>query len=166
MNPTKAPPAKAAPKDEKRHITSNRRARHEYNIEETVETGMVLTGTEIKSIRAGKVNLQDAYARIDKGEAWLFNMHVAPYEQGNRWNVDPVRPRKLLLKRGELHRLFAKLQTSGMTLVPLSLYIRHGYAKLELALARGKKLYDKRQAIEARETQREAERELKGRQYE
>ena len=158
--------APARPTESKRQITTNRRARHEYNIEETIEAGMVLTGTEIKSVRGGKVNLQDAHARIENGEAWLFNMHIAPYEQGNRANVDPMRPRKLLLKRGELHRLFGKLQTSGLTLVPLSLYVRNGFAKLELALARGKKLYDKRQAIEDREARREADRELKGRQQE
>jgi SsrA-binding protein len=164
MNRTKAPPAPSKRVEGKRLITTNRRARHEYNIEETYEAGMVLTGTEIKSIRAGKVNLQDAYARVENGEAWLFNTHVAPYEQGNRWNVDPVRTRKLLLKRGELDRLVGKLQTSGLTLIPLSLYIRNGRAKLELALARGKKLYDKRQAIQERETRRDAERELKGRE--
>lgn len=158
--------APARPKEEKRLITSNRRARHEYNIEETFEAGLVLTGTEIKSIRAGRVNLQDSYARIDNGEAWLFHMHVAPYEQGNRMNVDPMRPRKLLLKKGELRRLFGKLQTSGLTLIPLSIYVRHGFAKLELALARGKKLYDKREAIAAREATREAERALKERQAE
>jgi SsrA-binding protein len=166
MSPTKASPAPAKRVDGKRHITSNRRARFEYDIEDTFEAGMVLTGTEIKSVRAGKVNLQDSYARIENGEAWLFNTHIAPYEQGNRWNVDPVRPRKLLLKRGELNRLIGKLQTSGLTLIPLSLYIRNGFAKMELALARGKKLYDKRQAIEEREARREAERELKGRQQE
>jgi SsrA-binding protein len=165
MSP-KTIPSPSKPKDEKRQITSNRRARHEYHIEETFEAGMVLTGTEIKSVRGGRVNLQDAYAKFDHGEAWLFNMHIAPYEQGNRANVDPVRPRKLLLKRGELHRLYGKLQTSGLTLVPLSIYVRNGFAKLELALARGKKLYDKRQAIENREAQREADRELKGRQHE
>lgn len=158
--------APARPREERRHITHNRRARHEYHIEETFEAGMVLTGTEIKSIRAGRVNLQDAYARIDNGEAWLFNMHVSPYEQGNRANVDPVRPRKLLLKRIELRRLFSKLQSSGLTLVPLSLYLRRGFAKLDLALARGKKLYDKREAIADREAQREADRVHKGRQQE
>ena len=147
-------------------IVLNRRARHEYAIDETLEAGIVLTGTEIKSIRAGRVNLVDAYARIEKGEAWLIGAHIAPYEQGNRMNVDPVRSRKLLLKRGELHRLFGKLQTSGLTLIPLSIYIRHGFAKLELALARGKKLYDKREAIADREARREVERELKGRQHE
>src|SRR4051812_10575747 len=113
MSP-KTVPSPSKPKDEKRQITSNRRARHEYHIEETFEAGMVLTGTEIKSVRGGRVNLQDAYAKFDHGEAWLFNMHIAPYEQGNRANVDPVRPRKLLLKRGELHRLYGKLQTSGL----------------------------------------------------
>jgi SsrA-binding protein len=166
MSATRTATAPAKPKDDKRHITNNRRARHEYHIEETFEAGMVLTGTEIKSIRAGKVNLQDAYARIDNGEAWLHNMHVSPYEQGNRFNVDPVRPRKLLMRRGELNRLLGKLQTSGLTLVPLSLYIRHGFAKLDLALARGKKLYDKRDAIADREARREEERALKDRQRE
>ena len=164
MRPKTPPPAR--PKDDKRQITSNRRARYEYSIEEIFEAGMVLTGTEIKSIRAGRVNLQDAYARIENGEAWLYNMHVAPYEQGNRANVDPIRPRKLLLNRSELHRLFGKLLTSGLTLIPLSIYVRRGFAKLELALARGKKLYDKRQAIEDREARREVDRELKGRQQE
>jgi SsrA-binding protein len=157
-----APPA--ALQGERRQITSNRRARHEYHIEETFEVGMVLTGTEIKSIRGGRVNLSEAYARIENGEAWLFNMHIAAYEQGNRANVDPLRPRKLLLKRGELRRLIGKLQSSGLTLVPLSLYIRNGFAKLDLALARGKKLYDKREALADREAQRESERVLKGRQ--
>src|SRR2546425_12779259 len=104
MNPRMSATA-AKPKQERRLVTNNRRARHEYHIEETFEAGMVLTGTEIKSIRGGKVNLQDAYARIEHGEAWLHNMHIAPYEQGNRANVDPVRPRKLLLTRRELHRL-------------------------------------------------------------
>src|SRR5713226_2925016 len=156
MNPRMSATA-AKPKQERRLVTNNRRARHEYHIEETFEAGMVLTGTEIKSIRAGRVNLQDAYARIENGEAWLFNMYVAPYEQGNRANVDPLRPRKLLLQRGELRRLTGKLQTSGLTLVPLSLYIRSGFAKLDLALARGKKLYDKREAIESREAEREVE---------
>jgi SsrA-binding protein len=163
---TKTAAAPDRPKDEKRQIANNRRARHEYHVEETFEAGMVLTGTEIKSIRGGRVNLQDAYAKFENGEVWLFNMHVSPYEQGNRNNVDPVRPRKLLLKRSELHRLFGKLQTSGLTLVPLSIYVRRGFAKLELALARGKKLYDKRQALEEREARREVERELKGRQHE
>src|SRR5438309_9694652 len=111
MSP-KVTSAPVGTKDTRRFITSNRRARHEYHIEESFEAGMVLTGTEIKSIRAGRVNLQDAYARIENGEAWLFNMYVAPYEQGNRANVDPLRPRKLLLQRGELRRLTVKLQTS------------------------------------------------------
>jgi SsrA-binding protein len=166
MRPVRAAPAAAKPKDEKRQITSNRRARHEYHIEETFEAGMVLTGTEIKSIRAGKVNLQDAYARIENGEAWLHNMHVSPYEQGNRSNVDPMRSRKLLIRRGELGRLVGKLQTSGLTLIPLSIYIRNGFAKLDLALARGKKLYDKREAIADREARREVDRVLKERQRE
>ena len=152
--------------DGEKILVKNRRAPFDYHLEDRFEAGMVLTGTEIKSIRAGRVNLQDAYARIDNGEAWLLNMHVSPYEQGNRANVDPLRPRKLLLKRGELRRLVGKLQSSGLTLVPLSLYIRNGFAKLDLALARGKKLYDKREALADREAQREAERVLKGRHQE
>jgi SsrA-binding protein len=166
MSPRVAAAPAAALKGERRQITNNRRARHEYHIEETFEAGMVLTGTEIKSIRGGRVNLSEAYARIDNGEAWLFNMHISAYEQGNRANVDPLRPRKLLLKRGELRRLIGKLQSSGLTLVPLSLYIRNGFAKLDLALARGKKLYDKREALADREAQRESERVLKGRHQE
>jgi SsrA-binding protein len=163
MNRLKATPSPSKPRDEKRQITNNRRARHEYHIEETFEAGLVLTGTEIKSVRAGRANLQDAYARVENGEVWLFNMHISPYEYGNRANVDPMRSRKLLLKRPEINRLMGKLQTSGLTLVPLSLYVRRGFAKLDLALARGKKLYDKRQSITERDIRREAERELKGR---
>jgi SsrA-binding protein len=144
-------------------VTTNRRARHEYFIDETVEAGLVLTGTEIKSIRAGKVNLQDAYARVENGEAWLHNMNVAAYTQGNRFNVDPVRPRKLLLHRREIDRLLGKAQERGLTLIPLAIYLRNGFAKIELGIARGKKLYDKRQAIADREARREVERELKER---
>jgi SsrA-binding protein len=144
-------------------VTANRKARHEYAIEDTVEAGLVLTGTEIKSVRAGKVNLQDAYARVENGEAWLYNMHISPYEQGNRFNVDSVRRRKLLLHRREIDRLIGRAQERGMALIPLSLYLRHGFAKIELGTGRGKKLYDRRQAIADREAQREKERALRGR---
>jgi SsrA-binding protein len=157
----KAKGTEKAPPDRKL-VTANRRARHEYTIEDTVEAGLVLTGTEIKSIRAGKANLQDAYARVENGEAWLYNMHVAPYEQGNRFNVDPVRKRKLLLNRREIDRLMGRAQERGLALVPLSLYLRRGFAKIELATARGKKLYDRREAIAAREAQRAQDRVRRG----
>lgn len=144
-------------------VASNRRARHEYFIDETVEAGLVLTGTEIKSIRAGKVNLQDAHARVENGEAWLHGLNIAAYSHGNRFNVEPQRPRKLLLHRREIDRLLGKAQERGLTLIPLSLYLRNGFAKIDLAIARGKKLYDKRQSLADREARREVERELKGR---
>jgi SsrA-binding protein len=144
-------------------ITLNRRARHEYAVEETLEAGIVLTGTEIKSIRAGRVNLSDAYARIEHGEAWLIGAHIAPYEQGNRYNHEPMRTRKLLLHKDQIAELIGRTQAKGQTLVPLRLYIRDGRAKLELGLARGKKVHDKRRAIAERDRRRELERETKER---
>jgi SsrA-binding protein len=144
-------------------ITLNRRARHEFAIAETLEAGLVLTGTEIKSIRAGRVNLSDAYARIERGEAWLIGAHIAPYEQGNRYNHEPLRTRKLLLHRDQIAELAGAVNAKGLTLVPLRLYIRDGRAKLELGLARGKKAHDKRRAIAERDQRRELERELKER---
>jgi SsrA-binding protein len=149
--------------DNEKTITLNRRARHEYAIEETLEAGLVLTGTEIKSIRAGKVNLSDAYARIERGEAFLIGAHIAPYEQGNRYNHEPLRTRKLLLHRDQIAELAGRVNTRGLTLVPLRLYLRDGHAKLELGLARGKKAHDKRRAIAERDQRRELERELKER---
>src|SRR5438270_11210095 len=136
MNRTKAAPAQTPRQEAKRHITNNRRARHEYLIEDTVEAGMVLTGTEIKSIRAGKVNLQDAYARVENGEAWLHNMNIAAYTEGNRFNVDPVRRRKLLLHRREIDRLLGRAQERGLTLIPTALFLRNGFAKIEIGIAR------------------------------
>ncbi len=142
-------------------VTVNRKARHEYAIEETVEAGIVLTGTEIKSVRAGKVNLQDAYARIERGEAWLIGAHIAPYEAGNRYNHEARRTRKLLLHRDEIHELLGRTARKGLTLVPLRLYITdHGLAKLELGLARGKQQHDRRREIAARDARRELDREL------
>ncbi len=142
-------------------VTVNRKARHEYSIEETVEAGIVLTGTEIKSVRAGKVNLQDAYARIERGEAWLIGAHIAPYEAGNRYNHEARRTRKLLLHRDEIHELLGRTTRKGLTLVPLRLYITdHGLAKLELGLARGKQQHDRRREIAARDARRELDREL------
>lgn len=142
-------------------VALNRRARHDYAIEQTVEAGLVLTGTEIKSIRAGRANLAEAYARIERGEAWLIGAHIAPYEQGNRYNHEPTRTRKLLLRRGEIDELMGKTQAKGLTLVPLRLYIRNGLAKLELGIGRGKKAHDKRRSIAERDMRRELERQSK-----
>jgi SsrA-binding protein len=144
-------------------VAVNRRARHEYAVEETLEAGIALTGTEIKSIRAGRVNLAEAYARIERGEAWLIGAHIAPYEQGNRNNHEPTRTRKLLLHRDQIAELSGRTQARGYTLVPLKLYIRNGMAKLELGVARGKKAYDKRRTIAERDARRELERETKAR---
>ena len=150
--------------DGRKVVVANRKARHEYTIEDTVEAGLVLTGTEIKSIRSGKAQLTDAHARIEDGEAWLYNMHIAPYEQAGRFNVDTRRRRKLLLKRREIDRILGKAQERGMALIPTLLYLRRGYAKIELAVAKGKKLHDRREAIAAREHRREQERALSGRE--
>jgi SsrA-binding protein len=145
-------------------IASNRQARHEYFIEETVEAGIVLTGTEIKSVRAGRLNLRDAYARVDDDEVWLIGMHISPYEQaGAYFQHDPLRPRKLLLHRREISYLRAQLGQKGLTLVPLRLYLKGGRAKLELGLAKGKKLYDKRDTLAARDARRDIERALRSR---
>jgi SsrA-binding protein len=142
-------------------IALNRRARHEFSIEDTVEAGLALSGTEIKSIRAGKVNLADAFARIDRGEAWLVGVHIAPWEGGNRLNHEPKRDRKLLLHRGEIDQLLGKTKAKGLTLVPLRLYISdRGKAKVELGLGRGKQLYDRRREIAARDAKRDLEREM------
>jgi SsrA-binding protein len=142
-------------------IAQNRRARYDYSIEDTIDAGLVLTGTEIKSIRAGKVSLAEAYARIERGEAWLVGAHIAPFEGGNRMNHEPRRDRKLLLHRREIDELLGKTKAKGLTLVPLRLYISdRGRAKIELGLARGKKLYDRRREIAARDVRRQIEREL------
>ncbi len=142
-------------------IAINRQARHEYHIEESVEAGLVLTGTEVKSLRTGRVSLGEAYARVDRGEVWLHHLHIPPYDAGNIFNHDPLRPRKLLLHQSEIRRLAGKAAQKGYTLVPLRLYFQRGRAKVEVALARGKKLYDKREAIGQREAQRQAQRAVK-----
>ena len=142
-------------------VAVNRRARHDYAIEDTLEAGLVLTGTEIKSIRAGRANLAEAYARIERGEAWLIGAHIAPYEQGNRNNHEPTRTRKLLLHRDQIAELIGKTQAKGFTLVPLRLYIRDGLAKLEVGIARGKKAHDKRRTIAERDMRRDLQRESK-----
>ena len=144
-------------------VAVNRRARHQFAIEETLEAGLALTGTEIKSIRAGRVNLAEAYARIERGEAWLIGAHIAPYEQGNRNNHEPTRTRKLLLHRDQISELIGRTQAKGFTLVPLKLYIRNGMAKLEIGVGRGKKAYDKRRTIAERDARRELERATKER---
>ncbi|CAB1129709.1 tmRNA-binding protein [Candidatus Hydrogenisulfobacillus filiaventi] len=145
-------------------VVENRKAHHDYFIEEVLEAGMVLTGTEVKSIRLGRVNLRDSHARVENGEVFLYNCHVAPYEQGNRWNHDPYRVRKLLLHKDEIRRLAEKVRNPGYTLVPLRLYFdRHGRAKVALALARGKKTYDKRESIARREAQRRMEQAMRAR---
>ncbi|MBA2373633.1 MAG: SsrA-binding protein SmpB [Chloroflexi bacterium] len=146
---------------EEHTIALNRRARHDFTIDETFEAGIVLTGTEIKSIRAGKVNLSDAYARIERDEAWLVGAHIAPFEQANRYNHEPKRTRKLLLRRSEIDELLGRTKSKGQTIVPLRLYITaKGRAKLELALARGKQLHDRRRDIADRDARREIDREL------
>jgi|SRR5690625_3800856 len=142
-------------------IARNRRASFDYFIEETYEAGIVLKGTEIKSIRAGRVNLTDAHARIMNGEVMLINMHIAPYDQGNRFNHDPTRSRKLLLHRSEIDKLAGKTQRQGYTLVPLKLYIKNGYAKILLGLAKGKKKYDKREDMKRKQMKRDIDRALK-----
>ncbi len=142
-------------------VALNRKARHEYSIEDTLEAGIVLTGTEIKSIRAGKVSLQEAYARIDRGEAWLVGAHIAPYATGNRWNHEAKRTRKLLLHKQEIHELLGRTKSKGLTLVPLRLYIDdRGHAKLQIGLGRGKQLHDRRRDIAERDSRRDVEREL------
>jgi len=144
-------------------IAVNRRARHDYSIEDTLEAGLVLTGGEIKSVRAGRVALRESYARPERDELWLEGMHIAPYEPASYDNPDPKRRRKLLLRRGELSRLIGKSQEKGLTLIPLRVYLRNGYAKIELGLARGRRQYDKRRAIAERDIEREKERELSDR---
>ena len=142
-------------------VALNRKARHDYHIEETFEAGIALTGTEIKSIRAGKANLQDAYARVERGEAWLMNATIAPFEGGNRNNHEPRRTRKLLLHRTEIDELMGRAGAKGLTIVPLRLYITgRGHAKIELGLARGKQLHDRRRDIAERDARRDIEREL------
>ena len=144
-------------------IARNRKARHDYEIMDSFETGIVLKGTEVKSLRAAKVNLKDSYATIERGEVVLYNLHISPYEAANRYNHEPERPRKLLLHRSEIRRLVGRTEQKGLTLVPLKLYFKQGRAKVELALARGKRQYDRRQDIARREMQRDIERALKDR---
>jgi SsrA-binding protein len=143
-------------------ICVNKRARFDYAIEETLEAGLVLQGTEVKSLREGRVDLKDAYADLHDGEMFLLHAHIKPYEQANRFNHDPERPRKLLLHKREIHRLIGKTQEKGLTLIPTRMYFTHGKAKVELGLAKGKKQYDKREDLKRRSAQRDIERALAG----
>lgn len=147
--------------DGRKIVARNKKARHEYEILDTYEAGLVLKGPEVKSIRAGKVSLAESFARVDDGEAWLHGMHVTPYDPAARWNVDPTRPRKLLLHASEIRRLIGSTQEKGLALVPLELYFRRGKAKIDLALGRGKKLHDKRETLKRKTHQREMQREIK-----
>ena len=142
-------------------VTSNRKARHEYFVVQSYEAGIVLTGTEVKSLRAGKCNLTDSYAVIEKGEIWLTGFHISEFTHGNLNNHDPLRKRKLLLKRNEIRKLQIKVNEKGFTLIVLSIYFKNGKAKAELALARGKKLYDKRETIAKKDLEREMQRKIK-----
>ena len=149
---------------QRKMIANNKKVRHDYFIEETYEAGIVLTGTEIKSARLGKVSIKESYARIEKEEMMIYGMNISPYEQGNRFNVDPLRPRKLLLHKREIRKLIGATKLKGLTLVPLTMYINEsGRAKIEIALARGKKNYDKRDAIAKRDASRNMERAMKQR---
>ncbi|MED1203796.1 SsrA-binding protein SmpB [Heyndrickxia acidicola] len=152
------------PKGQSKPVAQNKKANHDYFIEETFEAGIVLQGTEIKSIRAGRVNLKDSFARIQKGEVFIYNMHVSPYEQGNRYNHDPLRTRKLLLHRKQINKLIGETKEQGYSLVPLKMYIKDGFAKVLLGLGRGKKKYDKREDLKKKEAKREIERVFKARQ--
>lgn len=151
-------------KKERKLVANNKKAYHDYFIEETYEAGIVLTGTEIKSVRQGRVSIKESYAKIEKGELILYGMNISPYEQGNRYNVDPLRPRKLLLHKQEIRKLIGYTTMKGLTLVPLRMYINEeGRAKVEVAAARGKKNYDKREDIAKRDAKRDMDRKMKER---
>ena len=139
-------------------VAQNRKARYNYFIEESYEAGMVLLGTEVKALREGRANIKDGYARITDGEVFLMDVHISPYAFGNRFNHDPLRPRKLLMHGREIHRLMGKVKEKGFALIPLSIYFSHGRAKVSLALAKGKKLYDKREALKRKAMEKEVER--------
>ncbi len=148
-----------------RVVSRNRKAYYEYHIDEKYEAGVVLTGTEVKSVRNSRINLREGYARVEGGELFLHNVHISTYDQGNRYNHEPLRTRKLLMHRREIDRLYGKLKEKGYTLVPLRVYIKKGLIKIEIGLARGKKLYDKRAALAEKAARREMERTFKEKQY-
>jgi SsrA-binding protein len=141
-------------------VARNRKARHEYDILETVEAGIELRGPEVKSLRAGQVSFQDAFARVERGQVWLYSLHISPYEQANRANVDPLRTRRLLLNKQEIRKLVGQVEEKGNTLIPLDIYFSRGYAKITLATARGRKLHDKREALKRKQQDREARRAI------
>ena len=149
------------PKGEGNVVAQNKKARHDYSIVDTIEAGIVLTGTEIKAGRAARIQLKDGYAQIKNGEAWLINVHIAPFEQGNIWNQDPDRTRKLLLKKKQITKLQNDLKGTGMTLVPLKVYLKNGFAKVLLGIAKGKHDYDKRESIKRRDQERDIKRIIK-----
>ena len=149
------------PKGEGNVVAQNKKVRHDYSIVDTIEAGIVLTGTEIKSVRAARIQLKDGYAQIKNGEAWLINVHIAPFEQGNIWNQDPDRTRKLLLKKKQITKLQNDLKGTGMILVPLKVYLKNGFAKVLLGIAKGKHDYDKRESIKRREQERDIKRIIK-----
>ena len=149
------------PKGEGNVVAQNKKARHDYSIVDTIEAGIVLTGTEIKSVRAARIQLKDGYAQIKNGEAWLINVHIAPFEQGNIWNQDPDRTRKLLLKKKQITKLQNDLKGTGMTLVPLKVYLKNGFANVLLGIVKGKHDYDKRESIKRREQERDIKRIIK-----
>lgn len=148
-------------KNEHKILADNRKAFHDYEILEKYTAGIVLTGTEIKSVRKGSVNLKDGFARIDDGELWLYNVHISPYENGNRYNHEPLRVRKLLLTKQELNKLIGKIKENGLTLVPINMHLEHGFAKVEIGLAKGKNLHDKRESITKKTINREIEKAVK-----
>ena len=151
-------------KREKKMVANNKKARHDYFIDETYEAGIVLTGTEIKSVRAGKVSIKESYAKIENGEMIVYGMNISPYEQGNRFNVDPLRPRKLLLHKQEIRKLIGYTTIKGLTLIPLNMYINEdGRAKMQLAVARGKKNYDKRDDMAKKDAARKIDQAMKQR---
>ena len=146
-------------------ISQNKKAWHDFFIEETYECGISLAGTEVKSLREGKVNLKDSYAHVDNGELFVYGMHISPYEKGNIFNKDPLRPKKLLLHKAEIMKLFGKVQQDGCAIIPLSAYLKHGRVKMEIALCKGKKLYDKRDDMAKKQANRDIERQMRGKDY-
>lgn len=151
------------PKGEGKLIAQNKKARHDYSVLDTMEAGIVLQGTEIKSIRNGRINLKDGFARVRNGEAFLYNVHISPYDQGNLFNHDPTRTRKLLLHKKQIAKLTSETKTTGVTLVPLKVYIKNGFAKVLIGIAKGKKTYDKREDLKRKEVDRQIDRTLKSR---
>ncbi len=148
-------------KEAKKIIANNKKARHDYFIEETYEAGISLAGTEVKSLRMGKCSIKEAFVRVEKGEVYIYGMHISPYEKGNIFNKDPLRVKKLLLHKYEINKMIGQMKQKGYTLVPLNVYFKGSYVKVEIGLARGKKLYDKRQDIAKKDQQREAEKQFK-----